>query len=80
MHPCGIHHCRHDGSTARVKSNPDDTAAWQKLARWLTETWHFARADVVIEQALALFGDDAALLTLQVFAKQELGQADVART
>ena len=64
---------------ARVKSNPDDISAWQKLARWLTETWQFARADVFIEQALVLFGDDAALLTLQVFAKQELGQADVAR-
>ena len=65
---------------ARVKSNPDDIAAWQKLARWLTEAWQFARADVVIDQALALFGDDAALLTLQVFAKQELGQADAAKT
>ena len=64
---------------ARVKSYPEDIAAWQKLARWLTESWQFAHADAVIEQALALFGDDVALLTLQVFAKQELGQAHAAR-
>lgn len=64
---------------ARITSNPEDVAAWHKLARWLAETWQFARADAVIGQALTLLGEDAALRALQVFAKQELGQTDAAR-
>ena len=65
---------------ARVKSHPADIAAWRNFVRWLTEAWQFARADAALGQALAVFGDDAALLTLQIFVKQELGQSDLART
>ena len=64
---------------ARVKSHPQDLSAWRKLARLLTEAWQFARADAVITQALSIFGDDAALLALQVFVKPELGLSDEAR-
>ena len=65
---------------ARVKSHPGDIAAWRNFARWLAEAWQFARADAALGQALAVFGDDTALLTLQIFVKQELGQSDLART
>ena len=64
---------------ARTKSHPQDLVAWRKLARLLTEAWQFARADAVITQALSMFGDDAALLALQVFVKPELGQSDQAQ-
>ncbi len=65
---------------ARVKSHPGDIAAWRNFVRWLTESWQFTRADAALGQALAVFGDDAVLLTLQIFVKQELGQSDLART
>ncbi len=64
---------------ARIKSHPQDLVAWRKLARLLTEAWQFARADAVVTQALSMFGDDAALLALQVFVKPELGLSDEAR-
>ena len=64
---------------ARVTSHPQDLVAWRKLARLLTEAWQFARADAVVTQALSMFGDDAALLALQVFVKPELGLSDEAR-
>ena len=65
---------------ARVRTHPEDIAAWHKLARWLTEIWQFARADAVITHALTVAGDDTQLLALQVFVKQGLGQTGVART
>ena len=64
---------------ARVTSHPQDLSAWRKLARLLTEAWQFARADAVITHALSMFGDDVALLPLQVFVKSELGLSDEAR-
>ena len=63
----------------RVRTHPEDLAAWRTLARMLTETWQFARADAVIVHALTAFGPDPALLSLQVFVKQELGLSDHAR-
>ena len=64
---------------ARVTSHPQDLSAWRKLARLLAEAWQFARADAVITHALSMFGDDVALLALQVFVKSELGLSDEAR-
>ena len=64
----------------RVKSHPGDIAAWRNFVRWLTEAWQFARADAALGQALATFGNDAVLLALQIFVKQELGQSDIGRT
>ena len=64
---------------ARVISHPQDLSAWRKLARLLTEAWQFARVDAVITHALSMFGDDVALLALQVFVKSELGLSDEAR-
>ena len=63
----------------RVRTHPEDLTAWCTLARMLTETWQFARADAVIAHALTAFGPDPALLSLQVFVKQELGLSDQAR-
>ena len=64
---------------ARVKEHPEDLAAWRMLARLLTETWQFARADAAMIHALSVFGDDAALRALQIFVKHELGLFEQAR-
>ncbi|MEO8384584.1 MAG: hypothetical protein ABI583_05040 [Betaproteobacteria bacterium] len=64
---------------ARVTANPQSLAAWRSLARLLNESRQFARADTVIAQALSTIGPDPALLTLQIFAQQELGYAGQAR-
>ena len=64
---------------ARVCSQPDDIVAWRMLARMLTETRQFSRAETAIARALTVCGGDTVLLALQIFVKQELGQTDQAR-
>ena len=63
----------------RIKSHPEDSAAWRTLARLFIETWQYARADATITEALAAFGPEPAMLALQVFAKHELGFPDQAQ-
>ncbi len=65
---------------AIVADQPQNFSALKRLARLLIESWQFERADQVIGRALAVNMMDAQLLSMQVFAKLELGQAEQARS
>ena len=60
---------------AIVADEPANLSAWKRLTRLLVENWQFERADVAAARALALDASDIPMLSMQVYAKHELGLA-----
>lgn len=63
-----------------VQEQPDNLPALKRLARLLLENWQFEKADPLIAGALALDTKDVQLLSMQVFAKHELGLYEQAKS
>ena len=63
-----------------VAGEPANASAWKRLTRLLVENWQFGRAEVAAARALALDAADIPTLSMQVYAKHELGLAREAKS
>ncbi len=62
-----------------LRNAPHHLPTLKRLGRLLVENWQFERADDVLAQAIALDPADDQLRCMQVFAKNEMGECDLAR-